>query len=126
MVKTDNRDNLIVKVMSADGSETLAEVRLAGEANDNIPMIYPDKNGNYTISGLEVAENEDFSFNLTLEGTQYLEQGVYIYTPEGETRGSSQTLVGMAEGTKEVNLSANSCVCMKLKKDSWKLPTIVR
>ena len=110
VVKTDNRDNLIVKVMSADGSETLAEVRLAGEANDNIPMIYPDKNGNYTISGLEVAENEDFSFNLTLEGTQYLEQGVYIYTPEGETRGSSQTLVGMAEGTKEVNLTASVSV----------------
>jgi len=110
VVKTDNEDNLVVRITSADGTKTLAEARLAGTADDGIPTITPDSNGKYVINGLEVAENEDFSFSLTLEGTQYLEQGVYIYTPYGDDYKASQTLVGIAQGTKEVNVSAGVTV----------------
>ena len=61
-------------------------------------------NGVYTLSGLKVSENSDFVFDLKLEGTQYLNEGVYIYQAEGG-RKESQTLVGLAKGEQKVEVS---------------------
>jgi len=80
--------------------------RLAGENSDGrqADTILPDEEGVYTITGLQLAENSDFTFDLRLEGTQYLEQGVYIYTAQGGID-KSQTMVGMAEGNSYVDIS---------------------
>ena len=40
-----------------------------------------DENGNYTFSNIVMTEGEQ-NFNITLEGIQNLEQGVYLYTSE--------------------------------------------
>ena len=60
--------------------------------------------GVYTLSGLKVSENSDFEFDLRLEGTQYLNEGVYIYQAEGGRR-ESQTLVGLAKGEQKIEVS---------------------
>jgi len=53
-----------------------------------------------------MSENQKYNVKLVIEGTQKLEQGVYIYSPTGGTN-YSQTFVGLAEGTKGVNVAMN-------------------
>ena len=60
--------------------------------------------GVYTLTGLKLSENSNFEFDLRLEGTQYLNEGVYIYQAEGG-RGESQTLVGLAKGEQKIVVS---------------------
>lgn len=120
-------DDLLVHIQYRDFDGELQTVvrRLAGVngEGENWSTITPVK-GVYTIEGLKLSENEDLEFDLRLEGTQYLEQGVYIFTSEiggtvedyiEDTDGDgyldkqvvdhSQQLIGIAEGTREVNIS---------------------
>ena len=64
--------------------------------------------GVYTLSGLQISENTNFQFDLVLDGTQYLNEGVYIYQaagPDGNpSRDASQTLVGLAKGEQKVTV----------------------
>ena len=60
------------------------------------------ENGVYTLTGLQLGENADHKFDIRLEGTQYLENGVYIYQAHGGRR-ESQTLVGLANGSQVVS-----------------------
>ena len=60
--------------------------------------------GVYTLTGLKLSENSNFEFDLRLEGTQYLNEGVYIYQAEGG-RSESQTLVGLAKGEQKIVVS---------------------
>ena len=85
--------------------------RLAGSDTEgrSYDSILPDENGVYTLTGLQLQENEDFVFDLRLEGTQYLKEGVYIYTAYGG-REQSQTLVGMAEGEREVEVTVGMTI----------------
>lgn len=98
--------NLVVTVR--DANDTVLATRclktndttLVGQffAKDEV-----DANGNYTISGLQIAENTDIS--LTLSGIQNLKPGAYLYTSEVNQKGASQTFVGMSEGERNVNLA---------------------
>jgi len=108
-------DDLIVKVVDANG-EVIKTARLAGDDSvTNFGKIRPDENGDYTLTGLKLVEGQDIEFNLKLEGAQYLEQGVYVYTSEVRTatnqttqkvtETTSQTFVGIAEGYKAVDVS---------------------
>jgi len=103
-----DKDDLLVQIsyIDLDGNEQTIVKRLAGENSDGrqADTILPDEEGVYTITGLQLAENSDFTFDLRLEGTQYLEQGVYIYTAQGGID-KSQTMVGMAEGNSYVDIS---------------------
>ncbi len=85
--------------------------RLAGENTEGRThdTITPDENGVYTLTGLQLSENSDFTFDLRLEGTQYLENGVYLYTAH-EGIDKHQTMIGMAEGTMEVDISKSVTV----------------
>jgi len=48
----------------------------------------------------------DQTFSLNLKGVQYLKEGVYLYSSEVRAdEGSSQTLVGVANGKRSVNVS---------------------
>ena len=103
-------------IKGADGNPIIR--RLAGENSEGreADTILPDEDGVYTITGLQLQENSDFTFDLRLEGTQYLEKGVYIYTAQGGT-GASQTMVGVAEGTRTVDISASMTISFDVDED---------
>lgn len=103
-VKVTSNDDLVLKITNADG-EVIKICRLAGDNSaTNYNMITADENGNYIIPGLELIEG-NVSFNMVLQGAQYLEEGVYLYTA---TKGQnySQTFVGIASGYNVVDLSS--------------------
>lgn len=102
---TENGDDLVVKVIDK-GNNILASGRIAGELKDGETRLTADKNGNYTFSGITLIEGEQ-NFNITLEGIQNLEQGVYLYTSEVRNGIPSQTMVGIAEGERSVDVSMN-------------------
>ena len=104
---TENGDDLIVKVLDAKGNE-LASGRIAGEAKEGENVLTADEEGNYSFTGITLTEGNQ-NFNITLEGIQHLEQGVYLYTSEVREDVSSQTMVGIAEGNREVDVSMNIC-----------------
>ena len=100
-------DELYVCLLDANGDPILGEdgqpitERLADPSNPDSVGIKPDASGVYTLKGLQIGENSDFTFDLKLSGTQYLENGVYLYMADGG-RHASQTLVGMAKGERDV------------------------
>ena len=102
------KDDLLVQISytDLDGKPVNVVKRLAGKnaEGQNYEDILPEPDGSYLIKGLQLSENENFNFDLKLEGTQYLEQGVYVYSPVGG-RKVSQTFVGMAEGNRDVDVS---------------------
>ena len=110
-------DDLLVYLTDADGNPLKDAAgkpivrRLAGENSEDrsAETILPDENGVYTLTGLQLQEKSDFTFDLRLEGTQYLEQGVYLYTAESGID-VSQTLVGLAEGTHNVDVSVGMTI----------------
>ena len=100
-------DDLLVQISytDLDGKSVNVTKRLAGEnGEDQTYETIVAEGGVYTIEGLKLSENEDFAFDLRLEGTQYLEQGAYVYAPVGG-RDVSQTFVGIAEGYRDVDVS---------------------
>ncbi|MBQ6833740.1 MAG: Cys-Gln thioester bond-forming surface protein [Lachnospiraceae bacterium] len=121
-----DKDDLVVKVVrlvTDDQGKTITEevakARLAGDStNDDgsfSTVVYDETTGSYTLSGLELAENAKCEFNLKLEGVQYLEQGVYIYSSEVKNDVPSQTFVGIAEGYKSVDVGMKVDLCFNVK-----------
>lgn len=99
---TDN-DDLVVKVIDKEGN-VLKICRLAGDnTSSGYDVITPDSNGKYVIKGLELVEGH-VDFNMVLQGAQYLEEGVYLYTAEGGYS-TAQTFVSIAEGHNIIDLS---------------------
>ena len=105
---TENGDDMIVKLMTSDGSTK--QFRIAGnvQAGEDMEYLTPDENGNYTISGLTLTEG-DYTFEISLDGVQRLDEGVYLYTSEVRDvdgdKVTSQTFVGIAGGEQAVNVS---------------------
>ena len=84
--------------------------RLAGESGEgDYEAIAPEADGSYVLAGLQLQENSDFTFDLRLEGTQYLEKGVYVYEACGG-RENSQNFIGVAEGERNVDVSASMTI----------------
>lgn len=105
---TENGDDMIVKIVS--NGQVLKEARIAGNAKEgeDLEMLTCDENGNYTIRNIILTEGNQ-EFNITLEGVQNLETGIYLYSSEIRNEEgvdtSSQTMVGMASGHHAVNVS---------------------
>ena len=92
-------------IKDADGNDIIIEKKLAtSNPTDDKDTLVADENGVYTLTGLQLSEGTDFSFNLSLEGSQELQEGVYVYTSHGG-QGHSQTLVGLASGTQSVDVT---------------------
>lgn len=116
-VTVDEKDDLIVRIVDPEGN-VVRTARLAGDDSETgYGTIYPDESGSYTISGLTMAEG-DVTFNLTLEGAQYLEQGVYLYTSEVRENGSSQSFIGIAEGYHAVDLGLDVTMSFQVDEGS--------
>ncbi len=105
VVPTAN-DSLTVIVQSSDGAVY----------TKNLNTMTPDDNGTYTINNIPLREN--VTINLSIDGTQNLQNGVYVYRSAAfdtsdTTQAHSQTMVGMATGTVkrtvelDMNLSFN-------------------
>ena len=90
-------------ILGEDG-QPIKKLLAAEDSEKSGDDVLKPVDGVYTLSGLKLSENSDFEFDLRLEGTQYLEHGVYVYTAQGGV-GKSQTMVGMAEGTNSVDVS---------------------
>ena len=101
-------DDLLVQIsyIDIDGNPVNVIRRLAGENSkgQSYESIAPEADGTYVLKGLQLSENEDWGFDIRLEGVQYLEHGVYVYEAVGG-RKESQTFVGVAEGTRNVDVS---------------------
>ncbi|MBQ9851776.1 MAG: thioester domain-containing protein [Ruminiclostridium sp.] len=102
-----NGDLLVYVYANGDTSNPVTVKRLAGtnDAGETYERISSDENGTYTIPDLELAEG--VAITLNLEGTQNLNKGVYIYTSEAIGGTVSQTFVGVAEGTRQVDLEVS-------------------
>ncbi|MBQ3574292.1 MAG: TQXA domain-containing protein, partial [Clostridia bacterium] len=114
-------DDLLVYLTDANG-EVINDAngkpivrRLAGENSEGreADTIEADENGVYTLTGLQLQENSDITFDLRLEGTQYLKEGVYVYSTFGG-RDASQTLVGLAEGERDVEVSVGMTISFEV------------
>jgi len=114
-------DDLLVQVSytDLDGNAVNIVRRLAGEnaVGQDYEDIKPDEDGSYVLKGLKLSENEDFAFDLRLEGTQYLENGVYVYAPVGG-RDVSQTFVGIAQGERNVDVSLGVTIKFDVDEDN--------
>ena len=117
-VPDQENDSLLVYVLDPKTQEPMRDAngdqiikRLAGEngEGEDFDTIIADENGTYTISGLQLAENSDFTFDLQLSGTHNLKNGVYVYSAYGG-REASQTMVGMAGGTQNVNVKSSMSI----------------
>ena len=113
-------DDLLLHIdyVDMDGNPVSITKRLAGDDSvTNFGALTPDENGVYTLEGLVLSENQNFSVDLRVEGTQHLENGVYIYTPVGG-RGVSQSMVGVAQGTREVNVGVGVSVSFDVEEEN--------
>ena len=132
---TENGDDLVVSVVDKNGN-VIASGRIAGEAREGENVLIPDSEGNYSFTGITLTEGQQ-NFNITLEGIQNLEEGVYLYTSEIRTdesneEVSSQTMVGVASGSHGVNVSMNIefevsveddiIVKERVWRDEWEIP----
>ena len=89
-------------IMGEDG-QPIKKLLAAEDSTKTGDDVLKPVNGVYTLTGLKLSENSPFEFDLRLEGTQYLNEGVYIYQAEGGRR-ESQTLVGLAKGEQNITV----------------------
>ena len=74
------QDDLVVRVYDEQGN-LLALGRIAGELQEGEIPLEGDKNGCYTFHNLVLTEGTS-ELDISLEGTQRLNRGVYLYTAE--------------------------------------------
>ena len=112
---TANGDDLVAKVMGPD-NQVVAVGRIAGQLEEGEILLKDDGNGKYTFENVLLLEGVQ-NLNITLEGKQELKKGVYLYTSEVINGESSQTFVGVAEGTHKVDAEENWKVKFSVKDD---------
>ena len=95
-------EEMVVEIVGENG--VLAKGRISGEAQPGEVSLKVDDNGNYTFENIIITEG-DQNFSINLSGVQHLEEGVYLYTSEIKDNESSQTMVGLANGTRNYNVT---------------------
>ena len=121
-VPMENDDLLMqLKYTDENGVEHVITKRLAGTnaEGEDYESIVPAEDGSYTIGGLKLSENQEFTFDLNLKGLQNLEKGVYIYQSYvSDEHPESQTMVGIAEGTQTVDVKASMTVTFSVDENN--------
>jgi len=121
-VPMENDDLLMqLKYTDENGVEHVITKRLAGTnaEGEDYESIVPAEDGSYTIGGLKLSENQEFTFDLNLKGLQNLEKGVYIYQSYvSDEHPESQTMVGISEGKQEVSVKASMTVTFSVDENN--------
>ncbi len=94
--------DLVLTLKDANG-KSIGKYRLAGNDKKDITdlvatRIHPNADGTYTLTDVELVENQPVTLHLT--GTQHLEDGVYLYQ-----NSSKQDFVGLSTLTNDVDLA---------------------
>lgn len=104
-------DDLIVKVLNSEG-QVVKTARIAGDGSADEFGCAKRETGSdgstyYVLEDLQLAENSKNTFNLKLEGVQYLEEGVYVFQSRIDENhaSTSQNLIGKYSGTADIDLS---------------------
>ncbi len=123
MVVTPDKDNddLVITLVNNDGV-VVRKARLAGDGRNDDNTIFTSviQDGNtYTFTDLQLEENSEFKFDLILEGYQNLEQGVYVYKSSNGNYEDAQTLVGIAEGDRGVDVAHSFTVTFDVDEDNY-------
>ena len=95
--------NLVAAVYQ-NGKRVSDKVQIATDHSNFLGKAVADnRDGTTTVTfeGLELIEGVEFT--IQLEGTQNMEEGVYLYTAQGGSN-ASQTFVGVASGERDVDL----------------------
>lgn len=100
--KKDSGDNLALKIVNED-NEVIAVGRIVGEVQEGENPLQLDGNGNYVFTNIPLEEGTQ-EIRVALEGTQYLANDVFLFTSEVKDGLSSQTMVGVAQGPRSVNI----------------------
>lgn len=98
-----NNDKLVM-VISDDSGNLLARVRIAGAAQPGEIVPESDGKGKYTISDVMLHEGQE-NIRFYLSGEQELDKDVHLFVSENRGGVTSQTMVGIAEGKRAVNVS---------------------
>ena len=106
-------DNDSLNVVVVDNHGTVLEskdLRTFGSTGDYVKTT--DGNGNTTYTMKNIQLTEGVTINLSIDGTQHLKNGVYVYRSENFDTSNvdaphSQTMVGIAEGKRDVSLDMN-------------------
>ena len=107
------KDDLVITLVDENGN-VIRRARIAGDPSEDDESFggeFTNVDGVYTFVGVPMAEGSDVKFDLRLEGVQYLEEGVYVYKSVDENGeadfGHRQTLIGVAEGEREVDVESS-------------------
>ncbi|MBQ6928726.1 MAG: Cys-Gln thioester bond-forming surface protein [Oscillospiraceae bacterium] len=134
-VEPGDKDDLVVSIVDSSGN-VVRKARIAGDDSNDDANIFvklfrsSEKPDSYTFKDLQLAENSDISFDLTLEGIQHLKEGVYIYRPMGYTADdgtvykdgeTSQTFVTKRSGTADVDVKATVNLKFDVKEANVKI-----
>lgn len=101
MPLSDNGDDLVAQIVDEAGN-VLATGRISGTLQEGEVQL-TGTNGTYTFEDLALTEGNQ-KLKVKVAGHQELKQGVYLYTHENGYE-ASQTLVGIAEGTHQVDVA---------------------
>ncbi|MBQ1505828.1 MAG: Cna B-type domain-containing protein, partial [Erysipelotrichales bacterium] len=98
----ENGDDLVLKILDAEGN-VICTGRVAGDLQTGETKATVDENGRYTLSGIDLEEGKE-ALSFQLSGTQNLANDVYFFTSEIKGGKESQPMVGVASGSRSVNV----------------------
>ena len=107
-----NGDDLVLKIL--EGDKEVAVGRIAGEAKPGEVLLKADENGRYVFSDIYLEEGSQ-NIRFVLYGTQNLQQAAYLLSSENVYGESSQTMVCVAYGERNVNVEMNICFDLSVK-----------
>lgn len=99
------RDNLAIAVYEGDGADPVAVGRIAGDLQQGEQALVSNDDGTFTLSGLEVGKGIE-TFRIVMTGTQDMDKEAQLFFSEEKDGVCSQTMLGIAEGQRQVNVSA--------------------
>ena len=115
MLQTSAKDNLVAKIVDEDNN-VYAIGRIAGAKQAGEVALKNNGDGTYTFSNVTLIENAETTYTVVVEGVQYLERNVYLYS--AGKREVSQTLIGYDEGEFSVDVESSM-------KQTFNVPGIV-
>ena len=99
----EGNDDKLVMVISDGNGSPIARVRIAGEVLPGEIIPETDGKGKYTIGDVLLHEGQE-NISFYLSGEQDLDKDVHLFVSENRDGETSQTMVGIAEGKRAVNI----------------------